>query len=30
VVSHDELEDFAARLGGGVPVALRPAAPPDH
>jgi hypothetical protein len=25
VVSHDELENFAARLGGGVPAALRPA-----
>ena len=27
VIPHDELEAFAARLGGGVPVALRPAAP---
>jgi hypothetical protein len=30
VVSHDELENFAARLGGGVPTALRPAAPADR
>jgi hypothetical protein len=27
VLAHDELESFAARLGGGVPVALRPTAP---
>jgi hypothetical protein len=27
VVAHDELEDFAARLGGGVPARLLPAAP---
>jgi hypothetical protein len=27
VISHDELEAFAARLGGGVPAALRPTAP---
>jgi hypothetical protein len=30
VVAYDELESFAARLGGGVPAALRPAAPVDH
>ena len=30
VVGHDELESFAASLGGGVPTALRPAAPADH
>jgi hypothetical protein len=24
VIAHGELEDFAARLGGGVPTALRP------
>jgi hypothetical protein len=24
VIAHEELEDFAARLGGGVPAALRP------
>jgi hypothetical protein len=30
VVAHDELESFAASLGGGVPAALRPAAPGDH
>jgi hypothetical protein len=28
VVPHEELEDFAAQLGGGVPAALRPA--PAH
>jgi hypothetical protein len=27
VVAHDELEQYAGRLGGGVPTALRPAAP---
>lgn len=27
VVAHDELERFAARLGGGVPPALLPTAP---
>jgi hypothetical protein len=30
VVAHDELESFAARLGDGVPAALRPTAPADH
>jgi hypothetical protein len=25
MVAHDELEDFAARMGAGVPAALRPA-----
>jgi hypothetical protein len=24
LVAHDQLEDFAARMGGGVPAALRP------
>jgi hypothetical protein len=28
VVAHDELQGFAARLGGGVPAALRPATDP--
>ena len=27
VIAHDGLEGFAADLGGGVPLALRPAAP---
>jgi hypothetical protein len=30
VIAHDELRGFAARLGGGVPAALRPARTPDH
>jgi hypothetical protein len=29
VLEHNELESFAARLGGGVPAALRPTAPAD-
>jgi hypothetical protein len=30
VVQHAELEVFADRMGGGVPEALRPSAPPAH
>jgi hypothetical protein len=30
LVGHDELESFAARLGGGVPAALLPTAAADH
>jgi hypothetical protein len=29
VVPHDELENFAARMGGGVPATLRPVASTD-
>jgi len=30
LVAHDELEDFAERMGGGVPAALRPGAPASY
>jgi len=30
VVAHDELEHFAARMGGGVPAALRPSVGAEH